>query len=170
MYFFTADQHFGHSRIREFCARPFCSVVEMDEEIIRRHNEVVKAEDVVVHGGDFTLKPSFKEAMKYAEQLNGDHIFVVGSHDAWLKNTHHHEIWQKTIEGQHIVVCHYAMRVWPKSHYGSWQFFAHSHGGLEPQGKQHDIGVDNNNFYPNSFDKLKEIMKNRPDNFNLVKK
>ena len=36
--------------------------------------------------------------------------------------------------------------------------------------KTRDVGVDNNNFYPVSFDQLVEIMKNRPDNFNLVKK
>jgi calcineurin-like phosphoesterase family protein len=62
------------------------------------------------------------------------------------------------------------MRVWPRSHYNSWQLYGHSHGRLEPVGKQWDVGVDNNNFYPVSFDQLVEIMKNRPDNFNLVKK
>ena len=34
----------------------------------------------------------------------------------------------------------------------------------------YNIGVDNNNFYPVSFDELVEIMKNQPDNFNLIKK
>ena len=51
----------------------------------------------------------------------------------------------------HIVVCHYAMRVWPRSHYNSWMLYGHSHGKLAPQRKQWDIGIDNNNFYPISL-------------------
>jgi hypothetical protein len=41
---------------------------------------------------------------------------------------------------------------------------------LPPIGKQWDVGVDNNDFYPVSLPQLKEIMKTREDNFNLVKK
>ena len=44
-----------------------------------------------------------------------------------------------------------------------------SHGRLDPIGKSWDIGVDNNNFYPISFDKVSKIMEDRPDNPNLVK-
>jgi calcineurin-like phosphoesterase family protein len=60
-------------------------------------------------------------------------------------------------------------------HYGhtsiinSWQLYGHSHGKLPPIGKQWDIGVDNNNFYPVSFNKICEIMVARPDNPNFVK-
>ncbi|KKL16922.1 hypothetical protein LCGC14_2490690, partial [marine sediment metagenome] len=64
-------------------------------------------------------------------------------------------------KNQFIVVCHYAMRRWERSHYGSWQLYGHSHGRLEPIGLQHDVGVDNNNFYPVSLIELVEIMKHR---------
>ena len=75
-----------------------------------------------------------------------------------------------TLDKQAIVLCHYCMRVWPKSHYGSWQLFGHSHGGLPGVGKQMDVGVDTNSYYPYSLGEIKEIMKDKPDNFNLVKK
>jgi len=78
------------------------------------------------------------------------------------------QIWEKRIYEQVVVVCHYAMRVWPKSHYNSWQLYGHSHGRLGGIGKQYDIGVDNNNFYPVSFNEICEIMQNKPDNSNLV--
>lgn len=167
MYFFTADEHYGHENIIKYCDRPFSSVEEMDEELIKRHNETVGPGDVVVHGGDFTLKKS-PEAEAYVERLNGQHIFIRGSHDYWLKSKGP-EIWEKTIDRQHVVVCHYAMRVWPRSHYNSWQLFGHSHGNLEPVGKQWDIGVDVNDFRPLSIEQLKEIMADRPDNPGLVK-
>jgi len=73
----------------------------------------------------------------------------------------------KTIEGQTVVALHYAMRTWPQSHYGSWQVFGHSHGNLPPIGLQWDVGVDNNNFYPVSFDELKIIMEKRKKEIEL---
>ena len=62
------------------------------------------------------------------------------------------------------------MRVWHKSHFNSWNLYAHSHGKLQPEGKQWDVGVDNNKFHPVSINEIIRIMDNRPDNFNLVKK
>jgi len=165
-YFFTADEHYGHANIISYCNRPFKSVYEMDEEIITRHNELVSDDDLTIHAGDFTLG---KEADYYRERLNGEHFFIMGSHDRWLKGRNITHLLEKTIEGQPIVVCHYAMRVWPRSHYNSWQLYGHSHGRLPPIGKQWDVGVDNNDFYPLSFERLKKIMVGRPDNPNLVR-
>lgn len=142
----------------------------MDAEIIKRHNEVVSDGDIVIHGGDTTFKKSYIETKKYIALLNGQHVWLKGSHDSWLKGTNHSYIWEKMIEDTYVVVCHYAMRVWPRSHYNSFCCYGHSHGKLAPVGKSYDIGVDNNNFYPVSFDQLKIIMSKQPDNFNLVKK
>ena len=170
MYFFTADEHYGHRNLieRNYCDRPFATIDEMDAEIRKRHNEVVGSGDMVIHAGDFTLHKG-DAAQAYVRKLNGNHIFLKGSHDYWLKNNVP-QIWERNIEGYYIVVCHYAMRVWARSHYNSWQVYGHSHGKLAPQGKQWDVGVDANNFYPVSFTKLKEIMDNQPDNFNLIRK
>jgi len=168
MYWFTADEHYYHSNIIKFCNRPFSSVIEMNEEIIRRNNEVVENNDIVVHAGDFAFKSSHESVVKLIKQLKGIHIFVRGSHDKWL-NDRSHEIWEINIKGIYVVVCHYAMRVWPKSHFNSILLYGHSHGGLEPIGKSYDVGVDSNNFYPYSFEQIKDIMKHRPNNFNYVK-
>ena len=167
MYFFTGDEHYYHTNIIKYCSRPFSDSSEMSEEIIKRHNEVVKDNDNVIHLGDFTLLDAVR-AVRIISRLKGKHTFLKGSHDRWLK-INPIQIWEKKIDKFYIVCCHYAMRVWPKSHWNSWQLYGHSHGKLPPVGKQWDVGVDNNNFYPVSFDGLVEIMKNQPDNFNLVK-
>ncbi|MCP3686207.1 MAG: phosphoesterase [bacterium] len=167
MYFFTSDEHYGHKNIIKYCNRPYEKVEEMDQDIIDKHNAVVGEKDTVVHAGDFTLANK-EYAGKCIEQLNGSHVFLQGSHDSWLGKKHPLQIWEKKIEGQKVVVCHYAMRTWPTSHYNTWQLYGHSHGMLLPVGKQWDIGVDNNKFYPVSFEQLKQIMKQRPDNVNLV--
>ena len=76
------------------------------------------------------------------------------------------QIWEETIEDKFVVVCHYAMATWARSHYNSWQLYGHSHGRLYLPSKQHDVGVDNNAYYPVSFDEIKEIMAKKPDNPN----
>ena len=154
MYFWTADQHFGHTNIIKYCDRPFDSVHEMNSTIINNFNSRVTKSDHTIHVGDFT----FKNPEKYIKRLNGGHTFLRGNHDRWM-GKQYHDIWIKTIEKQTIVACHYAMRVWLKSHYGSWNLYAHSHGNLPPLGLQWDVGVDNNNFYPLSFEDLKQIFK-----------
>lgn len=168
MIFFTADEHYGHENIIKYCNRPFQNVSEMDAELIRRHNEMVCQSDTVIHAGDFTLK-NRTMANEYIKQLNGHHTFLKGSHDYWIEHNDARKILEMKINGRYIVICHYALRVWPRSHYNSWMLFGHSHGTLPPIGKQWDIGVDNNNFYPVSFDRIEEIMNNQPDNPNLIK-
>ncbi len=156
MYYFTADEHYGHDNIRGYCDRPFDSAEEMDKVIIERHNAVVAPNDIVVHARDFTLKKKSR-AEEYIKQLNGNHIFLRGSHDRWLANSVP-MVYRKRIEDQLVVVCHYAMRVWEESHYGSWQLYGHSHGNLAAVGLQMDVGVDSHDFYPVSFSKVKTIL------------
>ena len=153
-YWFTADEHYGHKNIIKYCSRPFQSVEEMDNFIISAHNEVVEDDDRVIHIGDFTLQ---KKADKYLYRLNGKHTFLMGSHDRWLDHTAPY-IWERKIQGQWVVCCHYAMRTWGRSHHGSWQLFGHSHGTLKPQGNQIDVGVDTHGFKPYSFEEIKEVL------------
>lgn len=169
--FFTADQHYGHANIIRFCSRPFSSVQEMDETLILNHNKVVSKGDLVIHGGDFSLhsKREFVQK-KYISRLNGEHIFLEGSHDKWLKGSISRQIFLLKVKeiNQLIVVCHYALHVWPKSHFNSWHLYGHSHGRLTLHGKSHDIGVDSNNFTPLSLEQIVEIMALKPNNPNYL--
>jgi len=170
MFYFTADEHYAHDRIRLYTSRPFATVGEMDEALIANHNAVVGDGDITVHVGDFTLIRNAEMVHKlYVCRLKGKHIFIRGSHDKWMPRNAM-ILFEQTIDGQVIVACHYAMRVWPRSHYGSWCLYGHSHGRLPPIGKQHDVGVDANGYTPVSFEKIKEIMAKREDNPNLVRK
>lgn len=171
--FFTADEHYGHGNIIKYCDRPFSSTQEMDDTMIVNHNSVVGENDVTIHAGDFTFYDRDK-AQKIINQLNGAHCFLKGSHDKWLPNDYK-QIYEfhasmYTPKSVLIVVCHYCMRTWAKSHFNSWHLYGHSHGKLDPIGKSWDIGVDNNDFFPLSLKQIEILMKHSPDNFNLVKK
>lgn len=157
MLWFTADEHYGHTNIIKYCSRPFSSVEEMNEKLINNHNSVVSDKDVVWHVGDFTLSGSHF-AFTIQRRLHGKHFYINGSHDRWIEEASVPAPYLKELmyEGQRIVLCHYAFRVWPHSHHGSWQMYGHTHGKLPGIGYQWDVGVDNNNFLPISFDQLKE--------------
>lgn len=157
-YFFTADQHYGHAKILGYCNRPFKNIVEMDNELIKRHNEVVGQNDVVVHIGDFAMTKNKEVADNYIHRLKGNHIFLRGSHDYWMDDTYH-EIWAKLINGIYVVCCHYQMTNWPRSHYGSVQLYGHSHGKSKSNGRQMDVGVDCNDFFPVEFGKVIKLVE-----------
>ncbi|MEN6549965.1 MAG: metallophosphoesterase family protein [Armatimonadia bacterium] len=183
MYFFTADEHYGHGNILKFLDRPFATIQEHDAALIDRHNTVVSETDTVIHAGDFTLAgPQY--ARRILAALHGRHVFVRGSHDRWLKSwpAPVHEILELDIEGQRVVVCHYAMRIWPRSHYGAWLLHGHSHGKLPPWmtcphcqtqipfGRVLDVGVDGHGFAPVSWHKILEIMQGLPENPGLIRR
>ena len=68
---------------------------------------------------------------------------------------------QIEIDGKTIVLCHYGMRVWNKSHHGSYQLYGHSHGHLPGTTQSQDVGVDCWNFTPVEF---KDILKRMASN------
>jgi calcineurin-like phosphoesterase family protein len=167
MYFFTGDEHYWHKNIITYCNRPFSSVEEMNERMIYNSNSAVKEGDIVIHAGDFALC-SEEEAGKIIKRLNGRHVFLNGDHDRWMGKKRSWDIRYYKMENESIIVCHYCMRTWFKSHYNSWHLYAHSHGTLPSIGKSHDIGVDNNSFLPLSFPKIVELMKSKPNNPNYL--
>lgn len=78
--FFTADTHFGHFNIIGYCNRPFKTVEEQDEELIRRWNAVIKPEDTVWHLGDVCFHDE-KNLPLIIPRLNGIKHLVFGNHD-----------------------------------------------------------------------------------------
>jgi calcineurin-like phosphoesterase family protein len=159
-YFFTADEHYGHFNIIKYTGRTYTNVDEMNHDMIIKNNEIVTNDDVVVHVGDFTLAGR-DFAQSIIKQLNGQQVFVLGSHDSWMQKKGSY-LFERTIEEQHVVCCHYPMYSWPRSHYGSWLLYGHHHGRFSVPCKALDVGVDTNNFYPYSFTKIKMLMEQKP--------
>jgi len=185
MIYFTADTHFYHENIIKYCNRPFQDVEEMNETIISNWNAVVRQVDQVYVIGDFIFGHAEKQTERIIEllrRLKGNILLIKGSHDKLMrfdsselnKDAARFKIFEDrivtiTLENQEIVLCHYAMRVWPKSHFDSWHLFGHSHGRIEGLGKSFDVGVDCWNFRPLSFPEVCGIMKTRSNNLNLVR-
>lgn len=173
--FFTSDTHFQHQKILEYCNRPFKNIAEHDETLISNWNSRVKRGDTVYHLGDF----GFGEYVNIFNRLNGKILLILGSHDdnifdnsnygAQQEMCSNKTMWEFKQKDIRITLCHYALRVWPASHYNSFHLFGHSHNHLPPFGKSFDVGVDGHNFYPWSLDEVLEKMDTLPNNFNLIK-
>ena len=166
MIYFTSDQHFGHKNLllQEYCNRPFSSVEEMDEEMIKRWNECVKHGDLVYHLGDFTLGV---DVYKYLSRLNGRIIFVTVPfhHDKkWISANPNKVIYPMQIikpKDMVIVLCHYPIAVWDRQHYGSVHLYGHIHNKeYVLPGFSMNVGVDHHNFYPVSLPQVTKHMEN----------
>lgn len=168
---FTADTHWGHTKIVELCNRPYTSVEQMDEALIENWNAVVAPGDAVYHLGDFAFhKPA--KAAEIASRLNGQKYLVWGNHDGkryrkeaeFLK----HWIWAKDlaeieVADRKIVLCHFPMLTWNKSHHGSWHLHGHCHGSLlrDPGAFRVDVGVDCWKQHPVSLEDVAAEMATR---------
>jgi calcineurin-like phosphoesterase family protein len=77
--YFTSDPHYYHSRVIEYCARPFNSVEMMNEKMVANWNNVVHPDDVVYCLGDFSL--AYRPVELYTNRLVGQKRLIPGNHD-----------------------------------------------------------------------------------------
>lgn len=185
MDWFTSDPHFNHDNIIKYCKRPFANAKEMDECLIRNVNDYVATNDRLICLGDWVFpgRNNYAEiAKRYRDQINCRKIiFIWGNHDRKGRgNTQFmrlfdgcYDVLELNSGMQPLVLCHYAMRVWNKSHRGVWHLYGHSHYSLpdDPNSLSIDVGVDAaavylskdgvlkpENYRPLAFDDIKDLM------------
>lgn len=174
--FFTSDSHWGHKRIIELCNRPFKDVEEMNNSLIENWNKVVPKNGVVFHLGDFAFGGS-ELWNKVLDQLNGKIYLILGNHDRGNLRENYIKKFelvtpqiQIDIEGRSVYLNHYPFLCYGGSYRGEnsvWQLFGHVHSGPNCTGLdcdrlnilfpyQYDVGVDNNNYTPISWQQVKD--------------
>ena len=115
---FTADFHFGHLNIIRYCKRPFGNTQEMDDAIAERVNACAKPNDVLYFLGDFCMGRE-EQVIDYRKRLACKTIhFIEGNHDKATRKQQQlfvscGVLSEVNVAKQRIVLCHYAMRVWP---------------------------------------------------------
>lgn len=151
--FVTSDTHFGHARLLETCKRPFSSVEEADEEMIRRWNLVVDQRDTVYHLGDFAMAAP----VVYFSRLNGRKHLIVGNHD---DNRALRLGWESVgdylrlqYQGARVILCHYPIEEWDGFYRDAIHLHGHQHNKQPITGdRRRDVGVDANDFAPVRLD------------------
>lgn len=165
---FTGDTHFWHGGIIRSCARPYASPEEMTHALVANWNARVRPGDWVFHLGDFAVRCGRERAQKTLDRLNGRKILIRGNHDenrfckldGWDAV---HDLLETTVEGQRLVLCHYALRVWPSQHRDTWMLYGHSHGRLPGTARSLDVGVDCWAYFPVTLDEIHTRLANLPN-------
>lgn len=177
MIYFTSDTHFNHARIIELAGRPFKTVEEMNETLIRNWNARVREDDDVYHLGDFAMAPRDKIGELRA-RLNGHIILVVGNHDYIRRGQiceENFEIIKKPLVGfmfdfvnledcpfsledlnRPVILSHQPMKT---ASYGwTLNFCGHVHGSWNrvdrPGWTHYNVGVDVRNFEPVTLEEI----------------
>lgn len=173
--YFISDTHFCHENILKFChdTRPFDTIEEHDEEIIRRWNEKVHPDDIVFHLGDFCFAGKDK-AREIISRLNGHIFHVIGNHD-WNNLDVYKELFEDCqlqyvlrvpATNTFIYLNHFPFLCYPgatpmyNKNTNVYQLFGHCHSSVLSQNtdtfrlktmqdkSQYDVGCDNNNCTP----------------------
>ena len=172
--YFTADLHFGHNAIINFCDRPFENVSEMNRVLIDNWNSRVNNDDHVYIVGDLFYggrdAAGKGEAIATVGKLNGILHLIAGNHDIpYLKNADYHYLFADVdqlrylkLDGEFIFLCHYPMAEWSGYFRGSWHIYGHIHNAKEnaafkymkTQEKALNAGVDICRFMPVTFQEL----------------
>ena len=183
--FFISDLHIGHKNVIKFDGRPFADVDEMHLEMIKRWNSVVNDEDIVYYLGDLAFCRD--ETTKwFIHSIKGKINFILGNHDK-MKDIVKFDRWENIHEYgteigikdddslesrgsggyQKIIMSHYPILSWNKSHYGSWMLHGHCHGSLMKSNQDYykrkvmDVGCNVIDYTPISYEKVKGIMRKK---------
>ena len=133
--YFTSDLHFGHKNIIRYDNRPFLTVEEMDNSLIEKWNNKVKSDDLTYILGDVSWYDDATTA-KLINQLNGEKVLIKGNHDYIKTNIEQcferiYDYKEININDQLIVLCHYPIMFYNRSHYGSYMFYGHVHNSYQ---------------------------------------
>ena len=173
--FFTSDTHFGHRNIIKYCERPFSCIEEMDDALIANWNRVVGKDDIIFHLGDFAMGGS-AEWNRLLHKLNGRIYLILGNHDMKTIGAGFSRLegvamqMLINVKGQRIYLNHYPFLCYGGAYRNTWQLYGHVHTGPANRGldaprlkmmlpTQYDVGVDNNNYIPVSFEQVKRSIR-----------
>jgi|SRR5579859_2736518 len=142
MIYFTADNHFGHKNILNFCKRPFADVEEMRERMINAINARVGEKDELYFVGDFGLHLRTDDVKALLKRLVCKHTrLVLGNHDERQHGQCFEQFYQAAIvrdNHRSFYLSHYPLRSWRQD----FQLHGHEHGTMKAMVGQLDVGVD----------------------------
>jgi calcineurin-like phosphoesterase family protein len=159
---FSADPHFNHDNIRRLAGRPFDSCEEMNNTIIDNYNRLLDPGDRLYILGDF----AWCRAQEIRQRIRCKNVYLIrGNHD---RDENADFIWVRDykrikVDDQIIILFHYPIASWDCAFYGSWHLHGHTHSNFPtgPDKFRLDVGVDEHNYEPISFDQVKAIMDSK---------
>lgn len=171
--FYISDLHLCHKNIMDFCERPYKTVEEMNEDIVKKWNSVVTPNDVVRILGDIAFPKSqedIEQVIKLVKRLNGNKTLIIGNHDHKLLKDERFIRLFSSIEnymmvkdnGRKVILFHYPIEEWDGFYKGSIHLYGHIHNndvGLREIENRYNVSADVIGFIPRTLDELIEMHK-----------
>lgn len=169
--FFTADLHFHHHHIINFCNRPYKNVDEMNESIIENWNNKIPKTGTTFILGDVTWQ-ALQTTEHLLDQLNGKKILITGNHDKQSIVSYFEESYdmlgititdEKEYKKYYVHLCHFPLAEWDRFFHGSYHLHGHQHKSKDMrivQKNKLDVGLDSNNMIPYSWEDVKNVINN----------
>lgn len=172
MKYYISDLHFFHDNIRKFCNRPFETVEEMNEQLIKNWNSVVEDNDEVYVLGDMFFKSNSPDAVRgILRKLKGKKYLIHGNHDKWC-NDKELQTWFEWIkiydeindQDRRVILFHYPIEEWNGYYRDSYCLYGHVHNTeehLAAINNRYNVSADVINFTPQTLDQLIALNENR---------
>ena len=169
---FTSDLHWQHANILDYCDRPFKSIREHDDALIRNWNACVKPNDEVYVLGDVSWA-SAGYTVGLLKQLKGRLKLIVGNHDHKLLKD------QRFLDCFEWVKDYYELKVGKRSYVlfhcpiSSWAGMWHGNAPIHLYGHTHqkqartdkkrmvNVGVYVWNMCPVHIDQVNDVADER---------
>lgn len=165
--YFIADTHFDEDNIRRYENRPFRSVVEMNETIIKNWNSAVTEYDEVYVLGDFGAADNEQYILK---QLNGIKYLVKGNHDTksneYYRNSGFKEVYDKPILFENFwILSHEPIYVNSNMPYANLFGHVHNNPIIKDYSSQHFcVSAERVNYTPILFEDIAKQVKEAAGN------
>lgn len=157
-YWFISDTHFFHNNIIKYCNRPFSSVEEMNEVMIKNWNSVVKPGDIVYHLGDVVMGNFSHDHFAHMwARLNGRKRLILGNHDdvSYLAKGAFFEkvmLW-RAWNDKNLLFTHVPIHQ-DSIHKNRINVHGHTHDKGSPKGPYKSVCVELNNYTPVNLEEL----------------
>lgn len=180
---FISDLHLSHKLMIKLGYRKFASIEEMNKTIMENIYSSVKKGDDLYILGDLSWNKhvlyKFFDNMPKGVRIHlilGNHDKLYNLYDIYCESVSH--IKKIKLAGNTVVMCHYPMTTWDKSHYNSWHLYGHHHingHGTDKldekmKGKSINVNLEFHDFKPWSEEEIIEKMNSLPDNWDLINK
>lgn len=155
--YFIADTHFDHGNIIKYCHRPFHNVIDMNKTIRGLWNNTVSQGDTVYFLGDMSFGRNSHSAGYWLSHLNGQTIFISGSHDKLPSGIMHYSLTHRSFGGHWFLLVHDPNNR-PRDWQG-WTIHGHKHNSsmnkfpfINGNNKTINVSVEVINYRPVSMD------------------
>lgn len=162
---YIADLHLFHKNVtsagRNFDNRPYASIEEMNEDILKRWNGAVNNSDHVYVLGDFIWKFNSQnrdDIKSILDNLNGNIHLIIGNHDN-IDLSHYKKRFEEIVhykkitdilngKKKHVVLSHYYIPFYEGHYHENILLHGHSHNTKEADCERGITSYLNANGFP----------------------